>query len=112
MTVKPINKRVLVQSCEQGARTTTGGIHLLDDDGQEHGIRPRWFQVKAIGPKQEDVEVGDYVLVEHGRWTWAADVKQRSNHKIVEKIRMVDEDAIIGKQKERPADLDLYENPL
>ena len=41
-----------------------------------------------------------------------ADKLKPEHTEIVEKIRMVDEDAIIGKQKERPADLDLYENPL
>ena len=63
MKISPLKKRVLVKSCEIGARQTVSGIHLLDDDGQEKGIRPRWFQVKAIGPEQEEVEPGDYILV-------------------------------------------------
>ena len=55
MKISPLKKRVLVKSCEIGARQTVSGIHLLDDDGQEKGIRPRWFQVTAIGPEQEEV---------------------------------------------------------
>ena len=64
MRVKPIKKRVLARLCEQGSRMSAGGIHLLDDDAQEHGIRPRWFQVTAIGPDQDEVEVDDYLVVE------------------------------------------------
>ena len=32
MQIKPLKSRVLVSSCEIGARTTESGIHLLDDD--------------------------------------------------------------------------------
>ena len=110
-SIKPLNKRVLGKLLSFGARQTSSGIHLLDDDGKEQGIRPRWFQVAAIGPKQQDVEVGDYILVEHGRWSWAAEMRRKDDHKVVEKVRMIDEDAIIGKQTERPAELDFYENP-
>ena len=109
-TIRPIKKRVLATLCEQGARMSAGGIHLLDDDGKDHGIRPRWFQVTAIGPDQDEVEVGDYILVEHGRWTWGVERKRRDNHQVVEKIRMIDETGIIGKQKERPNDVNLYDN--
>ena len=110
MQVKPIKKRVLARLCEQGSRMSAGGIHLLDDDAQEHGIRPRWFQVTAIGPDQDEVEVDDYILVEHGQWTWSAEVRRRDNHEVVEKVRMINEKGIIGKQQERPNDLDLYDN--
>ena len=42
---------------------------IVDDDGKQHGIKPRWAKVYAVGPKQEDVNVGDWILIEHGRWT-------------------------------------------
>ena len=38
-------------------------------------------------------------------------MRRKDDHKVVEKVRMIDEDAIIGKQTERPAELDFYENP-
>ena len=111
MKISPLKKRVLVKSCEIGARRTVSGIHLLDDDGQEKGIRPRWFQVKAIGPEQDEVEPGDYILVAHGRWTWAATVHDAETNQSIEDIRMVDENDMLAVSKERPKDLDLYENP-
>ena len=77
MQVKPLKSRVLASSCEIGARTTESGIQLLDDDGKEEGIRPRWFIVRAIGPEQKDVVPGQYILVSHGRWTWAATVHDK-----------------------------------
>lgn len=48
---------------------TSGGIILRSDNGKVDGIRPRWGKVWAIGPKQTDVAVGQWILVEHGRWS-------------------------------------------
>jgi len=109
-TVKPIKKRILGTLCEYGPRRSKSGILLLDDNGKEHGIRPRWFRVKAIGPDQEDVSIGDYILVEHGRWTWAIDVVDDKGN-ITEKIRMLDENGVIGISDGRPHELNLYDNP-
>ena len=35
----------------------------------ERGIRARWAEVYAVGPENDDVKVGDWVLMDHGRWT-------------------------------------------
>ena len=109
MQIRPLRSRVLVSSCEIGARTTESGIHLLDDDGKEEGISPRWFIVRAIGPEQEDVIPGQYILVSHGRWTWAASVHDKVNDQVVDDIRMVDETDILAVSDERPKELDQYE---
>jgi len=109
MQIRPLKSRVLVSSCEIGARTTESGVHLLDDDGKEEGIRPRWFIVRAIGPEQQDVVPGQYILVSHARWTWAASVHDKENDKFVEDIRMVDETDIMAVSDERPKELDQYE---
>ena len=50
-------------------RITAGGIVLLNDDTKSSGIRPRWAKVYAVGPEQTEVEVGQYILISHGRWT-------------------------------------------
>ena len=52
-----------------GERFTSNGILLPGDDKTSTGIRPRWAEVYAVGDKQSDVTVGQYVLVSHGRWT-------------------------------------------
>jgi|TARA_B110000263_G_scaffold121760_1_gene105899 hypothetical protein len=100
---------VLASSCELGARKTESGVHLLDDDGKEDGIRPRWFMTRAIGPEQKDVVPGQYILVSHGRWTWAASVHDTANGEFVDDIRMIDENDILAVSDERPKELDQYE---
>ena len=109
MKIRPLRSRVLASSCEIGARTTESGIHLLDDDGKEEGIRPRWFHVKEIGPEQKDVVPGQYIFVTHGRWTWVATVRNTETNESIEDIRMIDENDILGVSNDRPKELDQYE---
>ena len=68
-TVKPLKKRVLVSNMHFGDVKTKGGVILLDDDGKADGTHPRWAKVYAVGPEQQDVKVGEWVLIAHGRWT-------------------------------------------
>lgn len=67
--LRAILDHVLVTDMEFGEITTASGIVLKSDDGKAHGIKPRWGKVYAVGPDQKDVSVGQWVLVEHGRWT-------------------------------------------
>lgn len=66
---KPTRGKIFVTGIEQGMQKTKGGIILNDDNFKDHGIRPRWCQVYAIGEGVEDITVGEWILVEHGRWT-------------------------------------------
>tara|TARA_B110001454_G_scaffold191864_1_gene191780 strand:+ start:800 stop:1171 length:372 start_codon:yes stop_codon:yes gene_type:complete len=68
-TLRPLRDNVIVINFERGERKSAGGIIIADDDGKEHGIRARWAEVYAVGPEQKDVEVGDWILMGHGRWT-------------------------------------------
>jgi hypothetical protein len=67
-------------------RISTGGIVLLNDNGKGNGIRPRWGRVYAVGPEQKDVNVGDWVLVAHGRWTRGLDLEDESGQLTIRKI--------------------------
>ena len=67
-TVKPTRNTVLIHNFRQGNRTI-GKIIIPDDDGTDAGIRPRWAQVYAIGSNVDTLEVGQWVLMEHGRWS-------------------------------------------
>ena len=98
--IHPLGKRVLVCKMRFGDTKTKGGIILLDDDGKEGGIHPRWCQIYAVGPKQEDVRVGQWLLVAHGRWTRAMIVE---NDGIKQEVRMVDEKDILLVSDEEPA---------
>lgn len=65
----PLRGKVFITNLEEGARITRGGIILRDDNMKDHGIRPRWGQVWSIGPDITNIKKGDWVLIEHGRWT-------------------------------------------
>ena len=67
--VKPILDHVMVVDMNFDAKTTAGGILLTSDNGKTEGIKPRWGRVYAIGPQQSDVNVGEWILIDHGRWT-------------------------------------------
>ena len=97
--IKPLNKRVLVCRMRFGDVKTRGGIIMLDDDGKGLGIHPRWCQVYAVGPKQEDVKVGQWLLVAHGRWTRGMVVDKDG---VKEEVRMVDEKDILLVSDEEP----------
>lgn len=66
---RPLKGKVFVTELEKGVRLTRGGIILTDDNGSERGIRARWAKVYAVGPDVQDITVGEWVLIEHGRWT-------------------------------------------
>jgi len=97
--IQPIGKRVLVCKMRFGDVKTRGGLILLDDDGKEQGIHPRWGRVYAVGAKQEDVSVGQWILVAHGRWTRGMIVEKDG---VKEEVRMVDEKDILLVSDEEP----------
>lgn len=97
--IQPIGKRVLVYKMRFGDIKTKGGLILLDDDGKEQGIHPRWGRVYAVGAKQQDVSVGQWILVAHGRWTRGMIVEKDG---VKEEVRMVDEKDILLVSDEEP----------
>ena len=86
--LSPLHDNVLVTEMNFEFRVTTSGIILPSDDGKNSGIRPRWGKVYAIGPKQKDVQVGQWILVDHGRWTRGIDIIDDSGER--KTIRKVD----------------------
>ena len=97
--IRAIKDHVIVTDMSFGQRTLSSGIIMLGDDGKTDGIRPRWAQVYKVGPEQTDVKVGQWILVEHGRWTRGLPI-EISGEKIT--IRRVDPACIIGVQDEQP----------
>jgi co-chaperonin GroES (HSP10) len=97
--IQPIGKRVLVYKMRFGDIKTKGGLILLDDDGKEQGIHPRWGRVYAVGAKQEDVSLGQWILIAHGRWTRGMIVEKDG---VKEEVRMVDEKDILLVSDEEP----------
>ena len=97
--ITPLKKRVLVSDMHFGETKSKGGIILTDDDGSEGGIHPRWGKVYAIGDQQEDVKVGEWVMVSHGRWSRGFKVKKQG---VELEVRMIDENDILLVSQDEP----------
>lgn len=99
----PLRDRVIVHNMHFGEQRSSGGIVILGDDGKDRGIYPRWGQVFAKGPEnKEEFQVGDWILVEHGRWTRGISYDNGDIEPTV--IRMVDNNCILMWAKEKPTD--------
>ncbi len=98
--VKPLRDLVFVKDMDFDAQKTINGIFIPKDDGKVQGIRPRWGQVWAVGPDQHELSIGDWVLVEHGRWTRTVEVEQDDG--TVLEVRMVDNNAIMAVSETLP----------
>lgn len=75
MQIKALPKRVIVSDLERGSRVVNG-IIIPDDNGKSEGIRPRWGKVYSVGEGVTEVSVGQWILIENGRWTRMLKVKQ------------------------------------
>ena len=104
-TIRALRDHVLVRDMKFDQRITRGGIIMLDDNGKEEGIRPRWGKVYAVGPEQKDILVGQWILVAHGRWTRGIPVEEENGE--VATIRRVDIKDVMLVSDEQPADADM-----
>ena len=104
MSLKPIHDKVIITDLEHGQRKNKAGLILLDDSTVEAGeraIRPRWARVHAVGPKNKDVKVDDWILLEHGRWSLGQDLSEVEGEKPI-RIWLADHDAILAIADEKP----------
>ena len=99
--IKPLHDGVIVTDMEFGEQVSAGGIVLKSDDGKSEGIKPRWGRVWAVGPEQTDVKLGDWVLVEHGRWTRGIEVDDNGT---VITVRRVEVESMLAIADEKPKD--------
>jgi co-chaperonin GroES (HSP10) len=100
--LKPLHDKVIISDMNFGMEKTKSGIFLHSDDGKSSGIHPRWGKVFAVGPAQKDVEVGQWILLEHGRWSRGHQYEDE-NGEIVD-IRLADNNAILCVSDEAPDD--------
>ena len=102
MKLRATRGKILATDIEIGERKTDGGIVLLDDNGKEEGVRPRWLRIYAMGEDTTDqVKVGDWVLVEHGRWSRGFEVREGDE---VTTLWQVDPDALLAVSEEKPVE--------
>lgn len=83
--LKPLRNAVLVKDMNFAERKV-GSIIIVKDDGKNSGIRPRWAEVYAVGPEQTDVKVGQFICVEHGRWTRGVEIEDETGHHTIRKV--------------------------
>jgi co-chaperonin GroES (HSP10) len=101
-SLTPLGDNVLVRDMDFSGRQLSSGVILLGDDGKAEGIRPRWARVYAVGPEQTDVEAGQWILIEHGRWSRGLNVKIADEEFV---LRRVDPKCIMFVSDDQP-DLD------
>lgn len=105
----PLHDNVLVRDMSFEGRQLQSGIFLLGDDGKTDGIRPRWAQVYAVGPEQKDVVPGQWILIEHGRWSRGIEV-EIDEEKFT--LRRVDPDCIMFVSDQEPDNIDTMSSAL
>ena len=99
-SIRALHNDILVVDMNFEAGMTGGGIFLLGDDGKQRGLRPRWALVYEVGPDQKDVSVGQWILVEHGRWTRGIKFKNQDGEE--QTLRKVDPECLLLVSDEDP----------
>lgn len=100
MQVRPLPQDILIYNMDMGEQTTKSGIVIQSDDGKAHGVKPRWGQVYKVGERCEiDVEPGQWILIEHGRWTRKIKIDDGESIKEVQKVEVA---SILAVSDERP----------
>lgn len=94
--IEPIDNHIIVYNIETIGERIQRGIILLNEDTTDRGIRPRWAQVYKVGPNQSDVLPGEWILIEHGKWTRGIRLNDGNTY------RKVDPDAILVVTEEEP----------
>ena len=91
-SLRALHKHVVVTDMKFDEKISYGGIIIPYSDGKLEGIHPRWGRVYAVGKDQKDVDVGQYVLVRHGRWTRGIEIEDAAGERV---IRRIDPDDIL-----------------
>ena len=100
--VRALSKDILVVDMDMGDMPTSSGIVIQSDNGKAHGVKPRWAKVYKVGSEVEiDVKVGQWVLIEHGRWTRKINIDDGEGVKDFQKVEIK---SIMAVADERPDD--------
>lgn len=104
-TIKAIGNRVLVSDMYFGEQKTASGLIIRDDDGTTRGIYPRWGKVYDKGPEnKDDYNIGDWILIEHGRWTRSIDIEVNGENF---ELRMIEAESVLAVSNEKPKGLQI-----
>lgn len=101
--LRPLYDNIIVTDMEFGMERTASGILVQSDDGKGSGIHPRWGRVYSIGPDQQSVSIGEWILLEHGRWGRGFKYETADGEEIT--LHQADKNAILMVSDEKPADV-------
>ena len=99
--IKALSKDVLVIDMDMGEQKTAGGLVIQSDDGKAHGVKPRWAKVYRVGSEVNFVKEGQWILIEHGRWTRKIKIDDGEGEKEFQKVETK---SIIAVANEKPND--------
>ena len=101
--VRALSNDILVINMDMGEQTTSAGIVIASDDGKAHGVKPRWAQVYKVGDQCSlNVKSGQWVLIEHGRWTRKIKIDDGNGEKEFQKVEVK---SIMAVSDEKPNDV-------
>ena len=83
---RALQNYVIVTDMNFKEKISHGGIISPNSDGKLEGVHARWGKVYAVGPRQQDVRPGQYVLVKHGRWTRGTLIEDQEGEKTIRRI--------------------------
>lgn len=89
-TILPIRDHIIAIDMDSENEKVVNGIIIPNESGIERGIHPRKARVYAVGPDQLDIKEGQWILVEHGRWTRGVKLEDGKVY------RKIDPDGILG----------------
>jgi co-chaperonin GroES (HSP10) len=100
-TVTPLHDKVIIADMNFGDEQTESGLIIQSTNAKGTGVVPRWARVWAVGPEQQDVKVGEWILIEHARWTRTIEYENEDGS--ITELRMADLDAIMLAADEKPS---------
>lgn len=103
--LETIHDNVLITDMNFAEQVSAGGIIVGSDNGKTEGIKPRWGKVYKVGPDQHDIKVGEWILIEHGRWTRGVTIEDTNNTTVT--VRRVETKSILAVSDHLPTDINL-----
>jgi co-chaperonin GroES (HSP10) len=85
-SIRALHDHVIVTDMNFDQKISHGGIIIPTGDRKLEGIHARWARVYAVGPDQQDVCTGQYVLITHGRWTRGLDIEDPEGEKTIRRV--------------------------
>lgn len=95
-------KTIVATNMDTTGEQIKNGIIIPAEGFSSRGIHPRWCKVYKVGSEVKDISEGQWLYVEHGRWTYAIDTTDENGDKL--NVWVVDAEGILLVADEKPAE--------